>query len=421
MKILHTADLHLGQIIYEYDRRDEHRHFFGQLRQWCVEEKPDALLVCGDVFDIQQPSAAVKAMFNHFFVDLHRECPAMHIVIIAGNHDSASRLSADSPLWSLASARIVGIPPSLDSLEQPDGWQADYVVKLEAGFIIALPYMSGERRVLIQSILDYVERENVNHLPVVMMAHQAVTGSDITGHDPEIGTLKAQEINAFGKGYDYLALGHIHKPQTLGINIDNYADDVTFHAPVARYSGSALHVSCDETYPHTVSIVTIDRHGGDVNIRQRRIDEYRHFYILPEDGSSFNDAEEAIKAMKVFVENGDRGYFRFRFDNATAVPSDFNQRVYDTLAIYREEWRYNPRHIWTGDELSTAADEEKRTFEIAEIQQITEPISFVGKIIDDYPTLDLDDVRNAFEEVSQEIIRINEQAGKKKATKTKKS
>ena len=56
MKIIHTADLHLGQVIYQnYDRSDEHRHFFRQLEQWCKEEQPDALLVSGDVFDIQQP------------------------------------------------------------------------------------------------------------------------------------------------------------------------------------------------------------------------------------------------------------------------------------------------------------------------------------------------------------------------------
>ena len=59
MKIIHTADLHLGQILYQnYDRVDEHEHFFKQLEQWCLEEQPDALVLSGDVFDIQQPSAS---------------------------------------------------------------------------------------------------------------------------------------------------------------------------------------------------------------------------------------------------------------------------------------------------------------------------------------------------------------------------
>ena len=91
MKIIHTADLHLGQVIYQnYDRADEHRHFFHQLAEWCKQEKPDALLVSGDVFDIQQPSAATKKAFTDYFVSLHQSCPTMHIIITAGNHDSAS-------------------------------------------------------------------------------------------------------------------------------------------------------------------------------------------------------------------------------------------------------------------------------------------------------------------------------------------
>ena len=91
MKIIHTADLHLGQIIYQnYDRVDEHEHFFGQLESLCQEEKPDALILSGDVFDIQQPSASVKKAFTEHFVKLHTQCPSMKIVITAGNHDSAS-------------------------------------------------------------------------------------------------------------------------------------------------------------------------------------------------------------------------------------------------------------------------------------------------------------------------------------------
>ena len=131
MKLLHTADLHLGQVIYQnYDRNDEHRHFFRQLEQWCQEEQPDALLVSGDVFDIQQPSASVKKTFTDYFVQLHQHCPQMHIVVIAGNHDSASRIQAESSLWKLANAHLVGIPPAYNCMEAAEDWQDQYIVKL---------------------------------------------------------------------------------------------------------------------------------------------------------------------------------------------------------------------------------------------------------------------------------------------------
>ena len=137
MKILHTADLHLGQIIYQnYDRSDEHHHFFTQLKAWCMEYRPDALLVSGDVFDIQQPSAATKKAFNDYFVDIHHACPDMKIIITAGNHDSASRIQADSVIWTLANTTLVGTAP----MTAPEhGWEEKYIVRLSNGYIIAMP------------------------------------------------------------------------------------------------------------------------------------------------------------------------------------------------------------------------------------------------------------------------------------------
>ena len=118
MKIIHTADLHLGQVIYQnYDRGDEHGHFFDQLTAWCDEERPDALVVSGDIYDIQQPSAATRKVFNDYFASLQRSLPSMHIVVTAGNHDSASRIQADHSVWALHNTTLIGSSPSLDLLE----------------------------------------------------------------------------------------------------------------------------------------------------------------------------------------------------------------------------------------------------------------------------------------------------------------
>lgn len=420
MKILHTADLHLGQVIYQnYERSDEHQHFFKQLKNWCLEYRPDALLVSGDIFDIQQPSASTKKAFNDYFVDIHRSCPEMAIVITAGNHDSASRIQADSVIWTLANTTMVGTAPST---EPDEGWEEKYIVRLPAGYVIAMPYMTSERTDTLQQLLDAVAKENEKSLPVVMMGHTAVTGLDLTGHNMEIGKLKTQDTDSFGKGFDYLALGHIHKPQTIDHQEDALNDNVTYPAPVIRYSGSALHVSCDETYPHSVSLVEIDRHGGDVNIKQLRINELRHFYVLPEDGSSFVSADDALQAIKDFCENTKSGYIRLRVDNKTDLPSNFNQMVYDILAMTRDEVRYNPKIIWTGTTITAASDNTKLTFEVAELQQMTNPLDFIEKTIGLYPTLSLDEVRDAFKEVEKEIQRMQEEEKQKAAAKaTKKS
>ncbi|MBP5257917.1 MAG: exonuclease SbcCD subunit D [Prevotella sp.] len=408
MKILHTADLHLGQVIYQnYDRSDEHSHFFRQLEKWCIQEQPDVLLLSGDVFDIQQPSASVRKVFTDFFVGLHRLCPTMHFIITAGNHDSASRLQADKAVWLLANAHIIGVPP-MAILPANDSWHDDFIIRLDSGYVVALPYMSGERHEVIQSLLDKVAQENRDGKPVVMMAHAAVSGVDLLGHDMEIGKIRTVAVEGMGKGYDYLAMGHIHKPQTIGHQEDAMEEDVTYPSPVVRYSGSALHVSCDETYPHTVSMVEIDRHGGSVRIRQLRIDELRHFYVLPQDGTSFTTADGAIEAMKALTEKQGRGYVRFRIDSNAVLPSDFNQRVYDELSKYNEEWRYNPKIIWTGS-IGQNDDPEQLVFQVADLQQMTDPMEFIEKTQHNYPNLDIDDTRQAFEEIKDEVLRMREE------------
>lgn len=422
MKILHTADLHLGQVIYQnYERSDEHLHYFTQLRDWCAKYSPDALLLCGDIFDIQQPSASTKKAFNDAFAGLHREFPDIAVVIVAGNHDSASRIHADNAVWALSGIRLVGAPPP----QNPEaGWQENYIVRLDAGYIVALPYMAGERADAVQALLDYVARENRDGKPVVMTGHAAVDGLDHEGHDPEVGNMKIVPPESFGTGYDYLALGHIHKPQTIGHREDiSVMEPVTYPSPVIRYSGSALHVSCDEAYPHSVSLVEIGSRGGDVTVEQLRIDELRHFYVLPHDSSSsFKSAEEAIKAVTSFRDEGKEGYIRLRVDYAADLPTNFNQQIYDIISIAGEKIRYNPKIIWNGAPAGGSAETVRPVFEVAELQQMTSPLTFIEKTIDQYPSLSMNELREAFDEVEKEIIRMNEEKeARERAPKTKKA
>lgn len=418
IKILHTADLHIGQILYQnYDRGDEHEHFFRQLTQWCKEEQPDVLLVSGDVFDIQQPSTTAKKLFNDQFVNLQKELPNMHIVITAGNHDSASRLHADRAVWSLSNTHLVGLAPSLST--NKEDWQKDYIVDLPNGIIVAMPYMVGDRSQQLQSVLDHVTQSNPEGKPVIMMGHLAVTGSDITGHDFEIGTLKTQSLASLGTGYDYLALGHIHKPQTLKHPEDNMTfDAVTYPAPVVRYSGSALHVSCDEAYPHTVSVVEIDKHEGQVTLRQLRIDELRHFHTLPEaPDAAFADEKEALEGIETFCKTVGNGYIRLKVLYTADLSANFDQKVYDLLEKYGNKVRYNPKIRWIGEPETSQDDKNKPTFEVAELQQMTDPMEFIEKTQAQYPKLDMETLRDVFKEIETEVKHIKEEEAAKEAKK----
>lgn len=420
MKIIHTADLHLGQVIYQnYSREDEHQHFFEQLTRWCVEEKPDALIVSGDVFDIPQPSAAVKKVFTEYFVGLSMNCPGMHIIITAGNHDSPSRLQADSAVWKLAKVHIVGMAPPSDI--EKEGWKDNYIIRLDSGYVIALPFMTNERTEAAQSLLDQVAAENADGKPVIMTGHLAVSDMDPTGHNFDIGTIRTSNVAALGKGYDYLALGHIHKPQTIGHQEDCMNQGpVSYPSGVVRYSGSALHVSCDEQYPHTVSVVEIPRHSADVTLRQLRIDELRHFYVLPAEGS-YADEEAALAGIAAFCKTVGQGYIRLNVDYNAPLSPNFSQKVYDMIAPYNDEVRFNPKIIWTGVPEKHEDEEDEQTFEIADIQSMTNPIEFIAKTFDQYPGLDLEEVRVAFREVECEIRRMKEEAALKEKEKSRKN
>ncbi|MEO8860297.1 MAG: exonuclease subunit SbcD, partial [Ginsengibacter sp.] len=109
MKILHTADWHIGQLFHEYDRTYEHQQFLNWLVKTLHEEKLDVLLISGDVFDLSNPSAASIKMFYTFLNKAVKLNPALQIIITAGNHDSASRLESPKPLLESSNIHIIGV------------------------------------------------------------------------------------------------------------------------------------------------------------------------------------------------------------------------------------------------------------------------------------------------------------------------
>ncbi|MDE6786333.1 MAG: exonuclease subunit SbcD, partial [Muribaculaceae bacterium] len=355
MRILHTADLHFGQNIYQhYDRLDEHIHFFKQLHKWIENYSPDVMIISGDIYDVAQPAASVWTAFNAEIVKLRREFPSLFIVMVAGNHDSASRIESHSKVWDLAGITVVGTPPPLLTTA-PEGWEDRYVARTPSGFIITVPYISGERTDTMLHLQEYVKSLNEENLPVVMTGHLAAIGSDMEGHNPEIGNLRPVAIEKFGSAYDYLALGHIHKSQTLGHAAVYDEETHTYPSPVARYSGSVLHVSEDENYPHSVSLVDIKKHKGNVAIRQLKIEQLRHFVTLPVDSvEPFATAKEAISYLKKFIKTGDNVYIRFRISNNAVIPADFNSIVYEMIDKSGKDIRYNPRMIFvSSDDLNS--------------------------------------------------------------------
>lgn len=141
LKLIHTADWHLGQTFFGYDREAEHDAFLGFLTNLLVERETDVLLIAGDVFDVTNPSAGAQRRFYRFLKEANRRNPGLQIVIIAGNHDSAIRLEAPNPLLEELNTSIVGIVGRTDSGE----------IDL-ASLVVPLRNRAGEREALCLAV-----------------------------------------------------------------------------------------------------------------------------------------------------------------------------------------------------------------------------------------------------------------------------
>lgn len=349
MKIIHTSDWHIGQIFNEYDRSEEHLAFFSELADIISAEKPDALLVSGDVFDSAMPSAQSQRLYTDALLRLKNACPDMTIVVSAGNHDSGSRLESVRNLWDRNGVKVVGC------LSRNDGQvrYADHIFRINsssdpekpAGYVIALPHIyrqnypacqEGDRQQsFYRKLADAVSDENTGRLPVVMMAHLAVSGSDLSGHDTMAGGMDFVPAGIFPEACDYVALGHIHKAQTLhvGRKENENTDGRSSHGPVIRYSGSPIPLSFDENYTHSVSIVDIPE-SGTVTVREQEIPCSIPVITVPAKPVPFRDALSVLESFPA----DEKAYIRLNVLISDFLPQ--NASVQAVMAAEGKKCRY---------------------------------------------------------------------------------
>lgn len=287
MRILHTSDWHIGHTLYDHDRSIEQISMLNQIKEIVANHKPDLFLISGDLFHVSQPSNTVTRMLNDALLEIRDTHPGMAMVVTAGNHDSASRHETHRSLWHREGIHFVGI---LDKTS-PD----DHIIEIEGkGWVVAVPYVY-ERNIpeeYPQQLLDIVARKNVDGLPVVMTAHTTIGGCDFRGHENAneriVGGIESMDISKFGEGYDYFALGHIHRPQTM-----------RFSGKCVRYSGSPLAVGFDETSSHGVTIVDITHHGDTPAITEIDIENPRPLVTIP-NSTAWAPWEEILDMLKEY-------------------------------------------------------------------------------------------------------------------------
>ncbi|WFL68388.1 MULTISPECIES: exonuclease subunit SbcD [Pantoea] len=254
MRIIHTADWHLGQFFYSKSRAREHQAFLDWLLDQIVQHQVDALIIAGDLFDTGSPPSYAREMFNRFVVALQPS--GCQLVVLAGNHDSVATLNESRELLACLNTQVI-------TSATPQGEQQVLTLKQRDGapgaLLCAIPYLrprdilrsqagqSGREKQI--SLLEAIE-QHYQHcfaaaqaqrdaqdvtLPIIATGHLTtvgVTKSDSV-RDIYIGTLDAFPAQAFPPA-DYIALGHIHRAQRIA------------NSEHIRYSGSPIPLSFDE-------------------------------------------------------------------------------------------------------------------------------------------------------------------------------
>lgn len=250
MKILHTADWHIGKKLHKVDLHQDFTLFIDWLCEVIQRENIDVLLVSGDIFDFSNPSSESRTLYYQTLMKLKKF--NLKIILTGGNHDSPNVLDAPKELLNQLDIHVVGSMP-----ENPEDCLIPILKNNEVEIVVAaIPYLRSQDLKKQYKAEDYDSKiEAIQHSiayhfqetaktaktkfpdkPLLGMGHLFAVGADLSDseRDIQIGNLAGLEAKHFGNLYDYIALGHIHKPQQLNAKTPIF------------YSGSPIPLSFSE-------------------------------------------------------------------------------------------------------------------------------------------------------------------------------
>lgn len=262
MRLIHTSDWHLGRKLNDHSLIDVQAHALDQIARLCVDERADALLIAGDLFDRAIPPEDAVRLFNDFLLRMSKDV-RIPVIAIAGNHDSAERLGFASDFLALGG---IHLRTRLSTRAEPVVLAANG----ETVHVYALPYLEPLRAraelqdetlrghdEAIRAALVSVRERLAPGIPSVLMAHLFASGgseSPDSERSLEIGGAAQVPVDALD-GFTYVALGHLHAPQRVAGRED------------VRYSGSLLKYSVGEAqHPKGVTLVELGQ--GPVRVQE---------------------------------------------------------------------------------------------------------------------------------------------------------
>ena len=260
MRLLHTSDWHLGQTLRgEVDRSEEHRAFLTWLIDTAVAQAVELVLIAGDIFDTSTPPASAEQQWFGFLAELRRRLPTVGVVVIAGNHDSPSRLGAAKELCRALNIHVVTAVPR-DS--EGSHTVEPLIIDCHGAQVIAMPFLRASdlpsvlapevaTRELYRRAIELAHQKRRSDQVVVAMGHLYLAGASVSSSSERPIVVGGQEVidsDLFGTDAGdvaYAALGHLHRAQRVG-------------AEHVRYAGSPIPMALDEAaYRHQVVVVDV--------------------------------------------------------------------------------------------------------------------------------------------------------------------
>lgn len=240
MKFFHLSDLHIGLKLMNHDMREDQEYILSEVIEVAGREKPDAIVIAGDIYDKAVPSAEAVEVFDCFLEKLTEAAPEAVIMMISGNHDSAPRIDCFRKVLSRQNVYMVGQPPRMET-----EYIEKVVLKDEYGKVnfYLLPFVkpsmvkqvvgvdeNGNNLSYNETLHRLIGREKINSDERnVLVSHQFYLPSgknaeDVERMDSEMRTVgNIDEVSADVLGnFDYAALGHIHKPMKVGSELYRY-------------------------------------------------------------------------------------------------------------------------------------------------------------------------------------------------------
>lgn len=257
MRFLHLSDLHLGKRVNEFSMLEDQAYILKEILNIIDEQKVEAVLIAGDVYDKMIPSAEAVRLLDDFLTRLAAR--ELSVFLISGNHDSAERVAFGSRLMS---SRQIYLSPVFESDVEPITISDRY----GEIHIYMLPFVKPSlvKRVYPEEeIITYQDAVNaaVQHMQIdtdkrnILLAHQFVTGAArCDSEELSVGGLDDVDASIFD-GFDYVALGHLHGPQKIG-------------KETVRYSGTPLKYSFSEANQKKAAVIVDVEEKGKINIQQ---------------------------------------------------------------------------------------------------------------------------------------------------------